>query len=144
MTMTMGMEMSQEPEMSQDPVADAILMDHDDPERLPAIIEANRQQRQDILDAIRESQDRFLGFFEEHMQKLMAYEEHRFDIIHHEHEALKAHFDKIYDETVGYVQALATNADVAVRELALANDERLRSLEVRIARIEHIVDKAGS
>ncbi len=80
------MHMDMTPEMSQDPVAEAIMLPSDDPERLPAIIAANQQQQSAMREFIQ-------GQFTEHDAAIAGYL-NRFtqDV----NQVLEAHFSQLY------------------------------------------------
>lgn len=143
----MGLEMVPAPTVDRDPVGDAIRLDPSDPDRLEAIIRANAEQRQAILDTIpvlmREWSESFLGYFDEHMAVLMKYQADRFELVTHGQEQLKAHIDESHDRMMNYVQTLTLRADVPVRELRMEHGEILDTINERLDAIEARLDKAG-
>lgn len=146
--MTMGTDMMpMEAPAVADPVGDAIRLDRSDPDRLEAIIRANADQRQAILDTIpvlmREWSESFLSYFDEHMNVMLKYQADRFELMRHGQEALKTHIDESHDRMMNYVQQLTLRADVNVREVRMEHAEILDALTERIAAVETRLTKAG-
>ena len=146
--MTMGIDMGLEMvPVSADPVGDAIRLPDSTPDRLERIIQANAEQRQAILDTIpvlmREWSESFLGYFDEHMNRMLKYQSDRFELVAHGQEQLKAHIDESHDRMMNYVQNLTLRSDVPVRELRMEHDEILDTINERLDAIEARLNKAG-
>lgn len=136
MTMGMGMDMSFEQEMSQDPVADAIMMDPDDPERLPAIIEANQQQqglmREFIREQFTEHDGHIAGYLNRFTQDVNQVLEAHFNVLHNEHKMLTGDMAEIKKAVNNSLQSFIMEFKAEIGEFRQESEARYMELQDQI------------
>ncbi len=134
--MTLGMHMEMTPEMSQDPVADAIMLPEDDPERLPAIIAANQQQQSAMRDFIQgqftEHDAAISGYLNRFTQDVNQVLESHFKLIHTRQEIIDGKMVEIQVAVNDALQAFIFEFKAESRETRRDSETRYIDLESKI------------